>query len=324
MISVIVPVYNVQPYLRKCLDSIIDQTYKDLEILIIDDGSTDGSGEICDEYKKDERVKVFHTQNRGLSCARNLGLDEAQGEWIGFVDSDDWIESDMYEVLLDRALETGADVAECGVRREKPKFFGYKRFKFSDQVLTGQEAVNALMHHELSSAVWNKLYKKECFEHIWFPENRVFEEIATTFHLLMRAKCVCSISEPYYHYVQRENSLSNQHDMKNLVDYWRANKERYDALIDQVDEEGKSELLRLCAVGAVRAWVYYSCCKVDEREEYKVDVLEMNFFVKQFIPIFGYSGWEIGLRIGVVFPHFFNSLSFHLCYWMNQLHRCFG
>ena len=97
MLSIIVPVYNVEPYLRKCLDSIVNQTYRDLEILVIDDGSTDGSGKICDEYKRDERVKVFHMKNRGLSCARNLGLDEAQGEWIGFVDSDDWIEPDMYE-----------------------------------------------------------------------------------------------------------------------------------------------------------------------------------------------------------------------------------
>jgi glycosyltransferase involved in cell wall biosynthesis len=89
-ISVIIPVYNTESYLRKCLDSIVNQTYRELEIIIIDDGSTDGSGEICDEYKmSDSRIRVFHTENRGLSCARNLGLDEAKGEWIGFVDSDD-------------------------------------------------------------------------------------------------------------------------------------------------------------------------------------------------------------------------------------------
>ena len=108
------PVYNVEPYLRKCLDSILNQTYRDLEILIIDDGSTDSSGRICDEYKKDGRVWVFHTENRGLSVARNLGLDNATGNWIGFVDSDDWIEPDMYEVLLRKAEETGANVVECG------------------------------------------------------------------------------------------------------------------------------------------------------------------------------------------------------------------
>lgn len=100
MISVIVPMYNVELYLRKCLDSIVNQTYKNIEILIIDDGSTDNSGMICDEYaQKDDRIKVFHTENQGLSSARNLGLDEATGDWVGFVDSDDWIDDDMYDVL---------------------------------------------------------------------------------------------------------------------------------------------------------------------------------------------------------------------------------
>ena len=118
MVSIIVPVYNVGAYLRKCLDSILNQTYRELEILVIDDGSTDRSGKICDEYRKDRRVRVFHTENRGLSCARNLGLDEAKGEWIGFVDADDWIEPDMYELLIGKAVETGADIVECGWFRE--------------------------------------------------------------------------------------------------------------------------------------------------------------------------------------------------------------
>ena len=103
MISIIVPVYRVEPYLRQCIESILGQTYRDIEVLLIDDGSPDHSREICDEYaEKDGRVRVFHTENRGLSAARNLGLQEAKGEYIGFVDSDDWIEPEMYEVLLGR------------------------------------------------------------------------------------------------------------------------------------------------------------------------------------------------------------------------------
>ena len=107
MITIIVPVFNVEQYLPKCVDSIINQTYSNLEILLIDDGSQDRCGEICDEYaKKDSRIQVFHTKNRGLSVARNLGLQEAKGEYIGFVDSDDWIEPDMYEVLLSKMRES--------------------------------------------------------------------------------------------------------------------------------------------------------------------------------------------------------------------------
>ncbi len=114
MISIIVPVYKDEPYLRQCVDSILNQTYRDIEVLLIDDGSPDRCGEICDEFaKKDQRIRVFHTENKGLSAARNLGLREAKGEYIGFVDSDDWIEPDMYEVLLKRMQETGADISVC-------------------------------------------------------------------------------------------------------------------------------------------------------------------------------------------------------------------
>lgn len=152
MISIIVPVYNVEKYVRKCLDSVVNQAYKDLEILIVDDGSTDGSGKICDEYKKDDRVKVFHTENRGLSAARNYGIDRAHGEWIGFVDSDDWIEPDMYEVLLKSALETDADIVECGVYTEySNKAIGSKK---RNALILGSDAIQALLKHKITVLVF--------------------------------------------------------------------------------------------------------------------------------------------------------------------------
>jgi len=122
MISVIVPVYKVEQYLRQCIESILNQTYQDLEILLIDDGSPDRCGIICEEYaKKDPRIKVFHTENHGLSAARNVGLQIAKGEYIGFVDSDDWIEPDMYEILLRRLEETDTDISVCEIWREGVK-----------------------------------------------------------------------------------------------------------------------------------------------------------------------------------------------------------
>lgn len=152
MISVIIPVYNVEPYLRKCLDSVVNQTYKELEIFIIDDGSTDGSGAICDEYvKADKRIRVFHTENRGLSCARNLGLDEVKGEWIGFVDSDDWIEPDMYEVLLTRAKETGADVVECSFIRLYPEKTIVRQKE--ELIISGKNAIHALFQQKIHEVV---------------------------------------------------------------------------------------------------------------------------------------------------------------------------
>lgn len=121
MISVIIPVYNVEPYLRKCLDSVICQTYRNLDIIVVDDGSTDDSGQICDEYQNmDDRIRVFHKKNEGLSSARNLGLQYVKGEYIGFVDSDDFIDEDMYESML-HEMKEDVDIVICGRRICFPK-----------------------------------------------------------------------------------------------------------------------------------------------------------------------------------------------------------
>lgn len=203
MISVIVPVYKVEPYLRQCVESVLNQTYRDLEILLIDDGSPDRCGEICDEYaRKDNRVRVFHTENRGLSAARNLGLREARGEYIGFVDSDDWIEEEMFEVLLKRIEETGADISECGV------WFVYpKRTVEADGLLekafTKEEALAALIFNNLKSFAWNKVYRKDLWDGIFFPEGHVFEDVATTYKIILGAGKVASITRCLYHYRRR-------------------------------------------------------------------------------------------------------------------------
>ena len=318
MISVIVPVYNVEPYLRKCLDSIVYQTYKNLEILVVDDGSTDECGRICDEYEeKDERIRVFHTENRGLSCARNLGLDEARGEWIGFVDSDDWIEPDMYEVLLKEALETGADVVDCGVYWESPG----KTVEIKKQyhVLTGRDALRELLHQKIYNAVWNKLWKHKCFDSIRFPAGRICEDIATTYRVFASIVCVSILNKSKYHYLRRDNSISTTCDMNNLVGYWLSHKERYDFLQNQVDEEEKLELIRFCALAAVRTWAHYFDSSKEERRPFQMHIQQIYNFTKQYIPLFGCQDWNALLRIGVFFPHFYSVLSFWMAWMLNRL-----
>lgn len=119
LISIIVPVYNVEKYLNKCIDSIINQTYKNIEIILVDDGSTDNSGKICDEYLlRDSRIKVIHKNNGGLSSARNEGINISSGEYIGFVDSDDWVEPNMYEEMYKKILYSNADIVDCGYWKE--------------------------------------------------------------------------------------------------------------------------------------------------------------------------------------------------------------
>ena len=146
MISIIVPVYKVEPYIHQCIRSILNQTYRDIEILLIDDGSTDKCGEICEEYARiDSRIQVFHTENKGLSAARNLGLMEAKGEYIGFVDSDDWIEPDMYESLLRQLGESEADISACKIWDEYQGNQQQSGNRIQNAVYRGAEAVCALV-----------------------------------------------------------------------------------------------------------------------------------------------------------------------------------
>lgn len=298
MISVIVPVYNVEPYLRKCLESVLNQTYRDLEILIIDDGSTDNSGQICDEYKKDERVRVLHTENRGLSAARNLGLDEANGDWIGFVDSDDWIEPDMYEVLLRKAEETGADVVECGCYTDYATTSD--EHPAIQRMVSNIEAVEALIKNEVRTQVWNKIWRSHLFTDIRFPEGHSFEDVATTYKLVGDAT-VTGVPENSYHWMQRKSSISQSHDQQNLIDYWIAHKKRYEDLKEIVSKETVAILLQFCAYAIARTWVWN--LKSDCSSEY---IAEMNVFTRNNYPAFGYAEWPLSLKTTIFLARFKN------------------
>ena len=316
MKTIIVPVYNTEPYLPQCLDSILAQTYTNLEILLIDDGSTDRCNEICDRYAaRDSRIRVFHTENRGLSAARNLGLDCAKGNYIGFVDSDDWIEPDMYEVLLQKAEETGADIVECDGFREYPD----KTVEGKRRELTIRDPIFALLRSEIFDGVWDKLWKRHCFEHIRFPEGRINEDVATTYKILENAGYVEVIGVIKYHYRYRESSLSHQHDLKSLTDYWLANLERYEHL-KTYDDENRI-LLQGCVGAAARTWAYMCDCAQKERVLYKSVIKEMNDFMRKYVPLFGYREWRWSLRIGAFFPHFLNPQSFRTAWLLNSLQK---
>lgn len=314
MISIIVPVYNVEPYLRRCLDSIIEQTYRDLEILVIDDGSTDQSGKICDEYAElDERIRVTHTENRGLSCARNRGLDNATGDWIGFVDSDDWIEPDMYEVLLKRAEETGADIVECGY---------YKEFKNTSEempsvteIISETDAIEALVYGKITGLVWNKVYKRDIFSTVRFPVGREFEDIYTTHKLVCDAR-VAKIKESYYHYVQRNSGISQCHEINNLTDNWVAHKKRYEDLEDRVSEGAKRELLKYCAYAIARTWMWNS-----QNTDSSECTTEMAAFAREKYPIFGCPEWPVRLRISICLARSESRMSFQIAHLLYRIYR---
>jgi len=212
LISVIVPVYNVKPYLPKCLDSICGQTYTNLEIIVVDDGSTDGSGIICDEYAaKDSRIKVIHQENGGLSVARNKGLDVATGEYIAFVDSDDWIDREMYKELYENLVKQGVDISMCSYIQHYPNRSRAKCNSGKTHVWTGREAIRELIAGKrVATMVWDKLYNKSLFDEIRFPDGKIFEDAAIIYKLFAKSGKVSQVEKPYYHYLSRQGSIINQ------------------------------------------------------------------------------------------------------------------
>lgn len=205
LLSVILPVYNVAPYLRRSVDSVISQSYKNMEIILVDDGSTDGSSEICDEYKKkDNRIIVIHQANGGLSDARNKGLNTSSGEWIAFLDSDDWIHPSMYETLIDLAIEQNADMITCKSvncyedgSTEDSNSTGEMRVFSSDDMIRGLWDQKYIRFE-----VWNKIWKRSLIGDVRFKERQVCEDIR--FDRLVFPdvnKCVY-IDKPLHYYLK--------------------------------------------------------------------------------------------------------------------------
>ena len=315
MISVIVPIYKVEPYLRQCLNSILNQTYRDLEVLLIDDGSPDKCGEICDEYeRKDKRVRVFHTENRGLSASRNLGLKEAKGELIGFVDSDDWIEPEMYEVLLKRLEETGADISVCGVAYE----YVNKSIDSPciEAVYNSDGAVHALICGDLRNQVMNKIWTRKVAMLFQFPEGHVYEDIFTVYKVFLQAGKVATVPKALYRYRQRKESIARIYPMQNLMDYWDAIYQRYETLKISCSAREKFELEKQCASAIARVWRWFNGVPKSERN-YPF-LKELNSFTIQNYPLLGDKEWPLPLRLCILLAHYDNAVSLEFAYILNS------
>lgn len=217
LLTIIVPIYNVEPYLHKCIDSILAQSYSHLEIILVDDGSTDNCGSICDEYTfKDKRIKVIHQHNQGLSAARNIGISTAKGIYIGFVDSDDWIAPDMYYNLHAAIINHQADIAVCGVYFKKSTgVFLSPKATDTIKLYTDEAIVKACLTEEILTCAWNKLYKREILNETTFPFGMCYEDLYAMPGILRQCKKVVSIDTPYYYYDPcRESSICNTHTVE--------------------------------------------------------------------------------------------------------------
>lgn len=217
VISVIIPAYNVESYIGDCLLSLIKQTFKDIELIVINDGSTDKTGEIIKLFEKDKRVKVITQQNKGVSEARNAGLNIAQSEYIGFIDSDDWVDENYYEKLYNAVCKYNADFGVTSILKHKIKYkkynILYKKEKcvtsLKDKVKICEDKTHRIFY------VWNKLYKRSLIEdnNLRFPAGKVFEDVSFSIRTIYYAKSIVSVPGTKYHYIERSNSIVKSKDV---------------------------------------------------------------------------------------------------------------
>lgn len=213
LVSIIIPVYNIKNYITKCIESVISQSYKNLEIILVDDGSSDESGLICDNYaKSDNRIKVIHKKNGGLSDARNVAIDVAKGDFIYFIDGDDYIHHNSISVLIEAYNNTQSDIVTGGFM----SVFDSSRVDLdedfsmlSTKTVQKKEALESLMYQkDTTTSAWGKLYKKSLFSNdIRYPKGAICEDLPTTYKLFSRADRVSFVAAPMYMYRQREGSI---------------------------------------------------------------------------------------------------------------------
>lgn len=227
-LSIIIPVYNVADYLSASILSVLNQSFSDFELILVDDGSTDLSGEICDAYAlSDDRIRVFHQPNGGVAAARNTGIEAATGLFVGFVDGDDWIEPDLYELLYKNSLAYDAEISACGFIKVSDR----NRMAFTSplkptQVFSSEEALKAMFtQNHLRYSACNKLFKRTLFESVRYPVGKWIEDKRTTYRLLDLCQRVAWCPTKKYHYYLRPNSISHTECREKYIDFFEANDE---------------------------------------------------------------------------------------------------
>ena len=283
LVSVVIPIYNVENYLHQCLDSVVNQTYRNLEIILVDDGSTDGCGAICDRYAGDDnRIRVLHTENRGLASARNAGLDEAKGDFLSFVDSDDWIESTAIESLLNTAKEYDADIVAAGRSFEYIGRTVHAEMDMNEiRVFRGADIIPAYVNGAIGGDVaWDKLYQRDCLGDIRFPDGHNYEDVYTTWKII---KClsenegtVVFLPEELFHMRGRASSITHTRTIGNAMDSWTAYYGKYQSFPDYQDR-----LISGCYHAIRKMWGNYAGFTEEDRRMGADTVQEMLQFSRK-------------------------------------------
>lgn len=305
-LSVIVPVYNVEKYLGKCVKSIIDQTFEDFELILVDDGSTDGSGDLCNELAKaDKHIQVIHKANGGLSSARNSGLSRASGEYVSFIDSDDFIDVDMYAIMIEALERTKKDIAACGRvidlwgEREKIEFALDGELEYSRE-----EAIEEiLLLRNLDVSACDKVYRRCLFDKIKYPEGKISEDAAIIFELLGYTNGVVHVGKPFYHYIYRKSSISKS----------KYNHCYYDAYMNCIRTENYistnyPNMDKTCKIYCTQVCGSLLQCMAEDKtiiDEYKSDFYDYKkLFNKGYWSLITTRGMSLKLKVKLTFVYF--------------------
>ncbi len=269
-ISVIIPVYKVEAYLAECLDSVVNQTYRDTEIILVDDASPDGCGAICDRYaQKDSRVRVIHhSRNGGLAAARNTGIEAATGEYLFFADSDDWLATDTLQYLLDNMLAFGADCCAGAcvtvLQKEDGTLEYRQREHVPDHCETAHDAMKRLLMRESSAC--NRLYPREAFAHIRFPEGRINEDEPAVLRLYAGMERIAFLDRDTYFYRKRANSITTSAFSVKMVDCVYNSRDNLDFVTEKAPELIPAAQYKYCKT---LLWCYVNLGKLKKDEEAK-------------------------------------------------------
>lgn len=319
LISVVIPIYNIEAYLKRCVDSVLQQSYSNLEIILVDDGSKDQSSMICDEYKElDKRVRVIHKENGGLSDARNAGIEIANGSFITFIDSDDFVAIDYIEYLYGLILKYDADVSGCyHIKFNKEQEINDHKNNQEEFVFRGEEAVIDLCYQKhITNSAWGKLYRMSYFKSIRYPVGRLYEDLGTTYKLFLLCNKVVFSMQAKYYYFQRDDSIMHYKFTSKNMDRILLSEKLLEEVEDISEELEKAAMARLF-ISCVQVLREMPLNDVKFKKEYSIvrqyillyrKMVLFNKNVKninRLIALFTYFGLERLQKLGKIYKYFY-------------------
>lgn len=281
LISVIVPIYKVEEYLHQCVDSILSQSYRNLEVILVDDGSPDGCPAICDGYAaRDSRVKVIHKENGGISSSRNTGLAAVTGELIAFVDGDDYVEPNLYERLYSQMeADPRLDVVYSACTRYPfQQTLLHMDFFPTGTVITGEEMARKMVSDTITSHMWLGLYRRFCWEGIVFPEGRSYEDVTMTYRAFLNARYVGFVKEPLYIYRVNDTSITKTVQPRKVRDLFLAYRDRFESVLPLFPELADWNCTRAAQFGISLCFH----CYAENVQELAGDIPQIQSFLKTY------------------------------------------